>query len=188
MTPTRAFVYGILKYKTLHGQFENPENHFIYDEQKSYVDFVFNGVRLPDELTAGKKLNAFRSVECQIMDWSDDAAYSLNDLADGIHSGFINKDKIERWAGEQSLSPDDTRIVDELLAAIADRRLEKVIAGKIGKFIQACSVSKRENFMSEATNRYRFQVGLEPAIQKEAEIYKRISIDLVFRSPQLHQL
>ncbi len=188
MTPTRAFVDGILKYKTLHGQLENPENHFIYDEQKSYVDFVFNGVRLPKELTAGKKLNAFRSVECQIMDWSDDAAYSLNDLADGIHSGFINKDKIEWWVGEQSLSPDDTRIVHELVAAITERRLEKVIAGKIGKFIQACSVSKRENFMSETTNRYRFQLEIEPAIQKEAEIYKRISIDLVFRSPQLHQL
>lgn len=188
VTPTRAFVDGILKYKTLHRQLDNPENHFIYDEQARYVEFVFNDVQSPKELTAGKKLNAFRSVECQIMDWSDDAAYSLNDLADGIHSGFINNDKIERWAVEQSLSPDDARVVHELIAAITDNRLEKVIAGKIGKFIQACSVTTWENFMSERTNRYRFQLEIDPAIQKEAEIYKRISIDLVFRSPQLHQL
>jgi len=188
MTPTRAFVDGILKYKTLHGQLENPENHFIYDEQKNYLDFVFSGAQIPKELTAGKKLNAFRSVECQIMDWSDDAAYSLNDLVDGIHSGFINKDKIERWAGEQTLTANDVLTVHDLIAAIADRRLEKIIAGKIGKFIQACSVGSRVNFMSEATNRYRFQLEIDAAIQKEAEIYKRISIDLVFRSPQLHQL
>ena len=82
MNPTRSFLDGILKYKTPHGELENPANHFIYDEQRSYVEFAFGGASLPKELTAGKKLNSFRSVECQIMDWSDDAAYSLNDLAD----------------------------------------------------------------------------------------------------------
>ena len=188
MNPTRAFVDGILKYKTPHGQLENPENHFIYDEQRSYVKFAFGDVPVPQELSAGKNLNAFRSIECQIMDWSDDAAYSLNDLADGIHSGIINKEKIERWAREQSLSQDENHSLEELIEAVLTGQLEKIIAGKIGRFIQACSLSERKNFMSGATNRYRFQLDIDRAVQKEAELYKNISIDLVFRSPQLHQL
>jgi dGTPase len=137
MNPTRAFLDGILKYKTPHGELENPENHFIYDEQKNYTEFAFDSVLVPGELSPGKNLNSFRSIECQIMDWSDDAAYSLNDLADGIHSGIINKEKIERWAGQRSLSPDENRSLEEVIEAISTGQLEKIIAGKIGKFIQA---------------------------------------------------
>jgi dGTPase len=33
MNPTRAFMDGILKYKSLHRELDHPENHFIYDEQ-----------------------------------------------------------------------------------------------------------------------------------------------------------
>ena len=188
MNPTRSFLDGILKYKTPHGELENPANHFIYDEQRSYVEFAFGGASLPKELTAGKKLNSFRSVECQIMDWSDDAAYSLNDLADGIHSGIINKEKLERWASERSLSREENRSLEEVLDAISTGQLEKIIAGKIGHFIQACSLSEWKNFMSGRTNRYCFRLQIDQAIQREAELYKNISIDLVFRSPQLHQL
>jgi dGTPase len=188
MNPTRSFLDGILKYKTPHGELENPVNHFIYDEQQSYVEFVFGGASVPKEVSAGKKFNSFRSIECQIMDWSDDAAYSLNDLADGIHSGIINKEKLERWASERSLSREENRSLEEVLDAISAGQLEKIIAGKIGHFIQACSLSEWKNFMSGRTNRYCFRLQIDQAIQREAELYKNISIDLVFRSPQLHQL
>jgi dGTPase len=188
INPTRSFLDGILKYKTPHGELENPVNHFIYDEQQSYVEFVFGGASVPKEVSAGKKFNSFRSIECQIMDWSDDAAYSLNDLADGIHSGIINKEKLERWASERSLSREENRSLEEVLDAISAGQLEKIIAGKIGHFIQACSLSEWKNFMSGRTNRYCFRLQIDQAIQREAELYKNISIDLVFRSPQLHQL
>ena len=188
MNPTRAFLDGILKYKTPHRELENPENHFIYNEQRSYAEFAFGHVPPPQDLRPGKKLDSHRSVECQIMDWSDDAAYSLNDLADGIHSGFINKEKIERWAGERSLSHDGYRSLEEVIEAISTGQLEKIIAGKIGEFIQACSLSEWKNFMSGRTNRYCFRLEIDETIRNEAELYKNISIDLVFRSPQLHQL
>ena len=188
MNPTRSFLDGILKYKTPYGELENPTNHFIYDEQRSYVEFAFGGASLPMELSAGKKLNSFRSIECQIMDWSDDAAYSLNDLADGIHSGIINKEKLERWAGERPLSREENHSLEEVLDAMSTGQLEKIIAGKIGHFIQACSLSEWKNFMSGTTNRYCFRLEIDRAIQQEAELYKNISIDLVFRSPQLHQM
>lgn len=188
MNPTRAFIDGILKYKTLRCQLDNPKNHFIYDEQESIIGFVFNDAPVPSELAPGKNLNSFRSIECQIMDWADDAAYSLNDLVDGIRSGLINKEKIERWAAGQSLSKDEAQPIEELLEAITAGQLERIIAGKIGKFIRACSLSEKETFMSGATSRYRFGLEIERTIQQESELYKKISVDLVFRSPQLHQL
>ncbi len=188
MNPTRAFLDGVLKYKTMHRELQNPENHFIYNEQRNYVDFAFGGVAVPEDLPAGKKLNSFRSIECQIMDWSDDAAYSLNDLADGIHSGIINKDKIERWAADRGVSGEENRWLEEILNAMSSGQLEKIIAGKIGRFIQACSLSEWQNFMSGTTKRYCYRLEIDKEVQREAELFKNISIDLVFRSPQLHQL
>ena len=54
MNPTRAFLGGILKYTIPHGKLENPENHFIYDEQQGYTQFAFGGSPLPQQLSAGK--------------------------------------------------------------------------------------------------------------------------------------
>ena len=188
MNPTRAFADGILKYKTLRSQLGNPENHFVYDEQRPFIDFVFAGTPIPPALTPGKELNGFRSIECQIMDWADDVAYSLNDLADGIHSGIINGEKIRRWAGEGDLGRGAAAHIETLTRAIEEGRVEKMIAGKIGGFIAATSVRETNNCLSSSTSRYRLALEIDPGIREEAEIYKKISIDLVFRSPQLHQL
>ena len=90
--------------------------------------------------------------------------------------------------GPTIVIPDENRSLEEVIEAMSTGHLEKIIAGKIGQFIQACSLSEWKNFMSGRTNRYCFQLEIDREIQKEAELYKKISIDLVFRSPQLHQL
>ncbi len=188
MNPTRAFVDGVLKYKTPHHQLDNPDHHFIYDEQGQYVKFVFDGSDFPATYAAGKPRNSFRSIECQIMNWSDDVAYSLNDIADGIHSGFITKEKIERWASAQQLDDEIQQRIEELLEAMTGGFAGQRLSKKIGKCIAACSLVEVENFMSAKTNRYRVALAIDPVIKKESEMYKKLSLDLVFRSPQLHQL
>ncbi len=188
MAPTRALLDGILKYKTLHAELDRPERHFIYSDQDEILDFVLAGRDFPAELTPGPQRNRFRSIECQIMDWADDAAYSLHDLADGIHAGFITIQHLERWAADQ---PDPERsgpILDDLLRLIRDDRVESRIGRKIGQFISACSLDENPGFMSPMTNRHRFALRIDPDAALECHVYKRIAVDLLFRVPQLQQL
>lgn len=188
MDPTRALLDAVLKYRTLHDELERPENHFLYGEQRDELDFVHVGREFPAELTPGTARNGFRSVECQIMDWSDDTAYSLNDIADGIRAGFVTPDKLEGWASESDVSTEEGEHLDRLRKAIREERVEALMGRKIGDFISACSLVKESNFMSSLTNRHRYRLVVAPPVKRESELYKRIALDLVFRSEKLHQL
>lgn len=188
MNPTRAFLDGILKYKTLFNELPTPVNHFIYTEQKNFLDFVFDGADITASFAVGKPRDNFRSIECQMMDWSDDVAYSLYDIADGIHSGFITKNKIERWVEHQQLDGELQKSLTELFDAMNDGVIERLMSGKIGKYIQSCSVAELNNVMCARTNRYRFALNIDEKAKKESKMFKKLSLDLVFRSPQLNQV
>lgn len=188
MNPCRAFLDGVLKYKTLYSELNDPENHFLYDQQDRFLDFVYGGQAFPLELTPGKTRDSFRSVECEIMDWADDTAYSLNDLMDGINAGFITLEKLERWASTESLTGPDALHIEQLMAAIREGKVEGRLGRKVGTFIAACDLAEDVNFLSATTNRHRYRLKIDDAAKVEAEIYKRVSLNLVFRSQELHQL
>jgi dGTPase len=184
MNPTRSFIDGVLKYKTLFGEKPEAMNHFIYDEQSYLRSFVFADTPLHDV----PDLNRCRSVECEIMDWADDTAYCLNDLVDSINAGFLRFERIQRWAETQNLRGDQAQHAETVLAAIRERKAESRFSRKIGAFIRSCSLFERSTPLSRATNRYRFGLWIEPFARAEAEFYKRLSQDLVFDHSQLHQL
>ena len=188
MNPCRAMLDSVLKYKTLYGELQNPENHFLYDKQDRYIDFVYGNQAFPVDLTPGKPRDRFRSIECEIMDWADDTAYSLNDLMDGINAGFITLEKLERWAADSNVEGNDADHSEKLMQAIRDERVEGRLGRKVGIFIAACELREDMNFLSATTNRHRYRLAIDTGIQQEAELYKRISLDLVFRSQELHQL
>jgi dGTPase len=189
MQPSRALLDGILKYKTLHGQFKAPPaNHFLYDTQRGVIGFVFGGKKPPASLSPGDRLNRFKSVECQIMDWADDAAYSLNDIVDGVKAGFLTIDRIEAWADGKVGDAMGVRLLDELLDGIRRERLEAIFSDRIGAFITACRLRERTNFMSRRTNRYRYELVVDPEAQRQALFYKTMANDIIFESPQLQQM
>ena len=188
LNPTRAFMDGVLKYKTLFSQWEDPRRHYLYDDQRKYLDFVLGGRPFPAELTPGKVLNGFRSLECQIMDWADDTAYSLNDLVDSANAGFITLARVQRWASDQELDADEAAAIEDLAAALASGNLERVMNRKIGTFVETCRLVERDNFMSGVTNRYRFGLAVDPRAVKEQKLFARLAHGLVFRSPQVCQL
>lgn len=189
MNPSRALMDGVLKYKTLFGEIADQKNHFIYAEQKPILDFVVGGETFPESLPPGKSRNGFKSIECQIMDWADDTAYSLNDIADGIHAGFITVEKVHQWAETQKdLTNADEALIEELIDAMRRGRVESAIGKKIGAFINAAQLETSEGFLSGASARHRYQLTIDPVTDVACSLYKRISLGLVFKSRQLQQL
>ncbi len=188
MNPTRALIDGVMKYRTVHGEVPNLKNHFLYREQRGEVDFAHGGRSFPAGLEAGKARDDFRSVECEIMDWADDTAYSLNDVADGIRAGFITAEKLERWAGTAELSGENRASIERLLEAMGRGRVEALMGRRIGDYIGACRLRTEENFMSDATGRHRYRLVVDEGVKSESALYKKFAYELVFRSEKMHQL
>jgi len=184
MNPSRAFLDGILKYKRLFREKPEAYNQFIYDEQEYLRTFVLGDA----DLSQIGDLNHYRSLECEIMDWADDTAYCLNDLVDSMNAGLLRFERVKRWAENQNLHADHAQHAEAILSAIRDGKAESRFSKKIGSFIRSCSLIERSGPGAANSNRYRFSLFVDPAVRAEAEFYKKLSQDLVFDHPQLHQL
>ena len=192
MNPSRAFVDSVLKYKTLWSELVDgevkPQNHFLYNHQFRYLDWVFGGRDFPSEYSPGKVRDQFRSIECQIMDWADDTAYSLNDLADSVRAGFLTIERVERWAEENDCGVEKGTPVGDLLRSIRGNRVELMAGNRIGRYIQSVRIEEDVNFMSEVSNRYKYKLIVGEGVQSETREFKKMAYDLVFKSPELNQL
>lgn len=195
MKPTRAFLDGILKYKLLHaeccsmvgGQIAYPENHFLYDDQQAVRQFVFLGIDLGN--LADGDLQQLKSIECQIMDWADDTAYSLHDIVDGIKARFITPDSLNAWSESQTdLSSYQLQTLDDLVSEIRSGGYEPRTSQRIGDFIQACRLEPCDSLFAEFTNRHRFRLEVDRRVHEVCNLHKRIAIDLIFKSAPLQQI
>lgn len=190
MNPTRAFLDGMLKYKTLFADSAKKKNHFIYDFQKDILDFVSPDRSFGELFESEKDLNTFKSVECRIMDWADDIAYSIHDIDDGIRAGFVTMKKIRNWMDEKKsdYTGQDNVFLESLCEAIANDTFSAFLARLIGTFIHGTTLVERENALAEQTNRYAYDIAIDPQAKALCELLKMLAIHLVFHTPQVHQL
>jgi len=193
MDPTRAFLDGVLKYKSLWSELKtatgkDPEHHFIYDDQQAYLDWAMGGHDFPLELTPGSVRDKFKSIECQVMDWADDTAYSLNDLSDSVRAGFLNIERIEAWAEKRGHPIGEGTPLGDLMRSIRRRKVDPFVGKRIGKYIQSTRLETDVNFLSAETNRYRYRLVIDEEIRKESALFKKLAFEVVFLSPQLKQL
>ncbi|MBB5351238.1 dGTPase [Haloferula luteola] len=193
MDPTRAFADSVLKYKSLWSELKRlqqqaPKNHFLYDEQVSWLDWVLDGHDFPPEFPPGEDRDGWKSIECQVMDWADDTAYSLNDLADSVRAGFLTRERIERWAESREIEVAGGSPLGDLLEAMRRQKVDPFVGSRIGRSVKAVTLRDRVGFLSEATQRYRYELEIDPQVRAECEIFKRLAFEVVFLSPQLKQL
>ena len=193
MDPTRAFLDGVLKYKSLWSDLtaaagRPPQHHFLYDDQAGHLAWAMGGRDLPPQFTPGPARDALKSIECQVMDWADDTAYSLNDLSDSVRAGFLNIEKIEAWAERHGEPCSEGTSLGDLMRAIRQHRVDPFVGKRIGRYIQAVSLQPASNVLSDLTHRYGFRLVVDEAVRAESELFKRLAFDVVFLSPQLKQL
>ncbi|MEM8866876.1 MAG: dGTP triphosphohydrolase, partial [Verrucomicrobiota bacterium] len=193
IAPTRAFLDGVMKYKALHADHikqdgKAPKNHFIYDHQAEWRELIFGGETIPQSLGAPKALNQFKSIECQIMDWADDTAYSLHDIVDGIHAKYITVGSLTEWATNQDLDAAQSKIIERLCETISNHSHEPYFGSRVGTFVHASSLANRSGFLSAQTNRHAYDLIIDPEVTAESKLYKQIALDLIFKSTQLQQI
>ncbi|MEF2231955.1 MAG: dNTP triphosphohydrolase [Pseudodesulfovibrio sp.] len=188
MNPTRAFLDGMLKYKTLHADSKNKKNHFLYDFQRDILDFVSPEAAFASQFDSEGELNAFKSLECRIMDWADDIAYSVHDLDDGVRAGFITVKKLTNWMDRVDLDAGQRPFMEGLRDSILNDNFSSFLARLIGDFIHATTLVERRNFLSETTNRYRFDIAVAEESRALCSVMQSVAVHLVFRTPQVQQL
>ena len=187
MSPSRALLDGVLKYKRLHRDRAGEKNHFIYDDQAEVLRFCFGTDDLVGALS-GVSANEFKSLECQAMDFADDIAYSCFDVVDGAKARFLTPDRLIAWGGGRKLDSLQEKQLDELIAMMRVNKLEPKMNGIIGDLIQSASLDIAENFMSQQTNRYAFTLDRQSEAQSRIRLHKALCRDLIFGSSALEQI
>ncbi|SNT39464.1 dGTPase [Asanoa hainanensis] len=153
-----------------------------------------------------------RCLEAQVMDWADDVAYSVHDVEDGIHGGYVRVRRLIDDADERaavcraaaeaySTEPADALapVLDELLAdpalvAVADhdgsQRAQAALKGLTsvvtGRFVAAAVEGTRAAYGPGPLRRYAADLVVPARIRAQCALLKGIALRYVMRRPGAH--
>ena len=153
-----------------------------------------------------------RCLEAQVMDWADDVAYSVHDVEDGVHSGYIrlaDVDEAERAAlcgqaadSYSDRSPDELApVLDALLELPALRDLagydasyraqvasKRATSELTGRFVGAAVTATRGRYGQGPMSRYRAELVVPAEVAAECALLKAIALRYVMRRPGVDEM
>jgi dGTPase len=150
-----------------------------------------------------------RCLEAQVMDWADDVAYSVHDVEDGIHGGYVALAPLRRDAEERAAlcadvssaysteSPEDLEeILLDLLAEPvfapldgydgshgAQLALKRVTSVLTGRFVAAAVTATRAAHGDAPLRRYAADLEVPRPARAQCALLKGIALRYVMRRP-----
>ncbi|GAB2985187.1 deoxyguanosinetriphosphate triphosphohydrolase [Streptomyces pseudoechinosporeus] len=174
----------------------------VYDDDRPVFDWVRKGA--PDHRTC---------FEAQVMDWSDDVAYSVHDVEDGLHAGHIDPGCLYAKPERQSVFavaigryvPADTdpaelaEALDRLLAqewwphgydgsAVAQARLKDATSQLIGRFCLAAEGATRATYGTGRLTRYAAELVVPRSARLECAVLKAVADRYVMQRAEQERL
>jgi dGTPase len=149
-----------------------------------------------------------RCLEAQVMDWADDVAYSVHDVEDGIHGGYLTlrtllQDDAERaalcadvaavYADE---SPDmllaalEGLLTDEVVTSVADYdgsyrsqiALKRMTSVLTGRFVSSAVGATNSRYCSEPMRRYDADLVVPRTVRNQCALLKGMALRYVMRA------
>jgi dGTPase len=187
---TRAVLDALLKYRD---PYPGDGKKFYYTDDPTITGIV-------EWARSGESR---QPLECQIMDWADDIAYSVHDLEDGLRAGMISSRKVERlW--DRILSRARDRLED-----CSNRDLswayEEVVKCERGDDERALEAVRKTNTSSlinyflkvpvtavppgkTATARHGAMLDIGPERRRRCEVLKSLAFELLVDDPRVATL
>ncbi|MFE9094064.1 deoxyguanosinetriphosphate triphosphohydrolase [Streptomyces sp. NPDC007264] len=174
----------------------------VYEDDRPVFDWVRKGA--PGHRTC---------FEAQVMDWSDDVAYSVHDVEDGLHAGHIDPDLLRVGSERREVfavavgryvpadtDPDElAEALDRLLghewwphgydgSAVAQARLKDATSQLIGRFCLAAEGATRAAYGSGRLTRYAAELVVPRSTRMECAVLKAVADRYVMQRAEQERL
>ncbi|MFC7305690.1 deoxyguanosinetriphosphate triphosphohydrolase [Streptomyces monticola] len=202
---SRAALDAATKYPWPRGAHpSDPESHKfgVYDDDRPVFEWIRKGA--PAHRTC---------FEAQVMDWSDDVAYSVHDVEDGLHAGHVDPNclhaeperqeifavAIGRYVPEGTDPAELSAALDRLLeqewwphgydgSAVAQARLKDATSQLIGRFCLAAEGATRAKYGNGRLTRYAAELVVPIETRHECAVLKAVADRYVMQRDEQERL
>jgi dGTPase len=159
-------------------------------------------------LRAGAEGTGRRCLEAQVMDWADDVAYSVHDVEDGIHGGYLtlapligsSAERAELCADVAATYSDEPvevltialteLLADEAVRAVADYdgsyraqvALKRMTSVLTGRFVSSAVGATSARYGAEPMRRYDADLIVPRSVRSQCALLKGMALRYVMRT------